>query len=390
MGSSRVIIIVLDGVGCGALPDAGDFGDEGSNTLANTAQAVGGLRLPNLARLGLGSISPVRGVPTQTRPWAAFGKMAERSIGKDSTTGHWELAGVVLSRSFPVFPQGFPKELISRFEAAIGREVLGNVHASGTEIIRELGEEHMKTGRPIVYTSADSVFQIACHVDVVPLDELYRWCRIARELLVEPFHVARVIARPFAGWPGSFYRTPDRRDFSCPPPKPTLVDNVQGAGLPAIGIGKLDDLFAGRGWSETKHSVNNQECLNLLLETLERTGSGLIWTTLVQFDMDWGHRNDPECFARGLEEFDSRLPEVISRLRPDDLLFITADHGNDPTTPSTDHSREFVPLLVTGPKLRQGVNLGTRESFADLGQTAAQFLKVEPTSDGTSFLGQII
>jgi phosphopentomutase len=382
----RVIALLFDGVGCGELPDAGRFGDEGSNTLGNLARATGGLRLPNLGALGLGNTADIRGVEAQVQPTACFGRMAEASGGKDSTNGHWEIAGVISSEPFPTFPAGFPAELLGRFEAAIGRETIGNIAASGTDIIRRLGEEHLKTGRPIVYTSADSVFQVACHEDVIPTDELYRICEAARNLLDGPYRVGRVIARPFTGRPGSFRRTSGRKDFSCPPPAPTLLDNVKAAGRPVIGIGKVDDLFAGRGFTTTHHSVNNAECLTLTVEAMAKTETGLIFANLVQFDMDWGHRNDVANFARGLEETDASLPEILGRLAPDDLLFITADHGNDPTTPSTDHSREYVPLLATGPGIKQAVDLGTRSAFADLGQTAAEFLKVKPTPQGTSFL----
>ncbi|MEO0081939.1 MAG: phosphopentomutase [candidate division WOR-3 bacterium] len=386
---SRVVIILLDGLGCGEMPDAGEFGDEGSNTLANTASAVGGLVLPNLGRLGLGNVTPIMGVPVQDMSEACFGRMAKASAGKDSTTGHWEVAGLIVDQPFPVFPHGFPPEFVSRFEQAIGRKVLGNVAASGTEIIRRLGEEHMRTGWPIVYTSADSVFQIACHEDVVPIQDLYHFCEIARRMLDGPLRVGRVIARPFAGAPGSFIRTHRRRDFSCPPPSPTLLDRVKDAGLPVVAIGKVDDLFAGQGYTETHHSLNNMECMDLVLQVLDGLGRGLVFANLVQFDMDWGHRNDVLGFARGLEEFDRRLPEVIARLKPGDLIFITADHGNDPTTPSTDHSREYVPLLVFGLSIRHGVNLRSRPTFADLGQTAAEFLNVTPCSDGTSFLKEV-
>ncbi|MBM3323921.1 phosphopentomutase, partial [candidate division WOR-3 bacterium] len=367
----RAIILVLDGVGCGALPDAELFHDSGSNTLANLADAVGGLSLPNLGRLGLGNIIPIAGVRAEKQPQACYGRMAEQSQGKDSTIGHWEIAGLVTTEPFPLFPSGFPAELIHAFEQAIGRKVIGNRPASGTMIIEELGREHLKTGRPIVYTSADSVLQIACHEELVPPAELYRMCEKARALCTCPHRVARVIARPFVGAPGRFRRTSGRKDFSCPPPGPTLLDHVRQAGLSVIGIGKIDDLFAHRGFTETHHSVVNDECFNLTTEALARTSAGLIFANFIQFDMDWGHRNDAAGFARGLEGFDARLPELVGRLRSEDILFITADHGNDPTTASTDHSREYVPLLVTGPSLRQGVNLGRRESFADLGQTAA-------------------
>ncbi len=381
----RVVIIVLDGVGCGELPDADRFHDCGSNTLGNLATAIGGITLPNLARLGLGNIVSIPGVPPAERPLASFGKMAERSFGKDSTTGHWEIAGVITEQPFPVFPDGFPRDLIQRFEEEIGRKVLGNIPASGTEIINRLGEEHLRTGAPIVYTSADSVFQVAAHIDVIPVPELYRICEVARRLLDGPYRVARVIARPFAGKPGSFYRTPERRDFSCPPPQPTLLDSVKSAGLAVIGIGKVDDLFAGQGLTETYHTVKNEECLTILNEVLDKSEPGLVFTNLVQFDMDWGHRNDSYSFARGLIEFDRALADILNRLKPDDLLFITADHGCDPTTPSTDHSREYVPLLVYGRMAKPGIDLGTRESFADLGATAAEYLGVKPTPAGVSF-----
>lgn len=387
---SRVIVLLLDGVGCGELPDAADYSDHGSNTLANLAKAVGGLSLPNLAALGLGNITPIQGVPAQAHPRASFGRMAEQSAGKDSTAGHWEVAGLVTDEPFPLFPRGFPPELIESIEKAIGRKTIGNVAASGTEIIKELGEEHLRTGCPIVYTSADSVLQVACHEDVIPPEELYRICRVARELCTGPFRVGRVIARPFTGKPGSFKRTAGRKDFSCSPPLPTLLDNVKEAGQPVTGIGKVNDLFAGRGFTETHHSVSNADCLRLTVEAMEKTRTGLIFTNLVQFDMDWGHRNDTAGFARGLREFDDFLPQITERLAPGDLLFITADHGNDPTTSSTDHSREYVPLLALGPAFRQGTDLGTRSTFADLGRTAAEFLKVKPTPHGTSFLKEIV
>ena len=386
VSDSRVTILLLDGVGCGELPDAADYSDQGSNTLANLAKAVGGLNLPTLAAQGLGNITPIQGVPAQAHARASFGRMAEQSAGKDSTAGHWEVAGLVTDEPFPLFPHGFPPELVRSFEQAIGRKTIGNVAASGTEIIRELGEEHIETGCPIVYTSADSVLQVACHEDVIPPEELYRICQKARGLCAGPFCVGRVIARPFTGKPGSFKRTSGRKDFSCAPPLPTLLDNVKEAGLPVVAIGKVDDLFAGRGFTETLHSLRNAECLRLTVETMEKTRTGLIFTNLVQFDMDWGHRNDPAGFAAGLAEFDVFLPNILNHLDQHDLLFITADHGNDPTTPSTDHSREYVPLLALGPAFREGVNLGTRSTFADLGQTAAEFLKVKPTPHGTSFL----
>jgi phosphopentomutase len=383
---TRAIILLLDGVGCGELPDAAEYGDQDSNTLANLATAVCGLHLPNLTRLGLGNILPIQGVLPAEKPEACFGKMAEQSVGKDSTTGHWEIAGLVTREPFPLFPQGFPPEFIRSLEQAVGRKTIGNKAASGTEIIRELGEEHLRTGCPIVYTSADSMLQIAAHEDVIPPDELYRLCQKARSLCTGRFGVGRVIARPFTGKPGSFKRTSGRKDFSCAPPQPTLLDNVKKAGRPVIGIGKVDDLFAGRGLTETHHSVVNADCQQLTVEAMRKTKAGLIFTNLVQFDMDWGHRNNPQAFAAGLKDFDDFLPNILNRLDRHDLLFITADHGNDPTTPSTDHSRECVPLLALGPGFKQSVDLDTRPTFADLGQTAAEFLDVKPTAHGTSFL----
>ncbi|HDQ99322.1 MAG TPA: phosphopentomutase [candidate division WOR-3 bacterium] len=386
MLSHRAVVLVLDGVGCGELPDAASYGDAGSNTLGNLARAVGGLRLPNLGRLGLGHITDILGVPPASRPAGGHGRMAEASAGKDSTTGHWELAGLVTDRPFDRFPGGFPAEFIRRFEAAIGRTTLGNVAESGTAIIARLGDEHLRTGRPIVYTSADSVFQVAAHEEVIPVEELYRICAVARRMLDREARVGRVIARPFTGRDGEYRRTPRRRDFSLPPHGPTLLDRAREAGHPVVVIGKVDELFAGQGFTESHHTVDNDAALDATLAALGRLDSGLVFVNLVQFDMDWGHRNDPAGFARGLEAFDARLPEVLERLRPGDLLFLTADHGNDPTTASTDHSREYVPLLCVGPGVRPGVDLGTRPTFADLGRTAAAHLGVRPLKHGRSFI----
>jgi phosphopentomutase len=386
----RVIVIVLDSVGVGGAPDAAWYGDQGSNTLANTARAVGGLHLPNLGRLGLGNIIPVAGVPPATTPEGAYGHMTEVSPGKDTTTGHWELAGVILDRPFPTYPHGFPQEIIGEFERRIGRKTLGNYPASGTVIIQELGEEHIRTGWPIVYTSADSVFQIAAHEEVIPLEELYRLCRIAREMLTGDHAVSRVIARPFIGRPGAFIRTEARRDFSLEPPQPTILDRVKGAGLEVMGVGKIEDIFAHRGLTRSNHTGNNEDDLNATLEFIAQDSPGLIFVNLVDFDMLYGHRNDPRGYADALEAFDRRLPEVLAALRPTDLLILTADHGNDPTTPSTDHSREQVPLLVAGPQVKAGVNLGTRKTFADVAATIAELLKVEPPAAGTSFAGEAL
>ncbi|MEO0093207.1 MAG: phosphopentomutase [candidate division WOR-3 bacterium] len=382
----RAIIIVLDGVGVGELPDASQYNDKGSNSLANLAEKIGGLFLPNLESLGLGNIIEIKGIKRQVKLIGSFGKMAEKSPGKDSTSGHWEIAGVILNQCFPIYPKGFPKELIEKFEKAIGRKVLGNIPASGTEIIERLGEEHMKTGYPIVYTSADSVFQIAAHEAVIPVPKLYEMCQIARTLLQGEHCVGRVIARPFIGSPGTFCRT---KDFSLEPPIPTLLDIAKENGYPVIVIGKVDELFAQRGYTKAYHSVNNQECIDLTLNALKENWEGLIFTNLIQFDMDWGHRNDYLAYYNGLKEFDARLPQIIAQLKTDDLLAITSDHGNDPTTPSTDHSREYVPLLIYSKSLKAGVNLGIRDTFADLGQTIAEYLKIPRLANGKSFLKEL-
>ena len=372
---SRAIIIVLDGVGIGELPDAAAFGDQGSNTLGNLARAVGGLRLPNLEKLGLGNIAPIQGVAPQNKPIANFGKMAEKSPGKDSTSGHWEIAGCILDFAFPTYPHGFPPEVLNPFRKKIGRDVLGNKPASGTEIIKELGEEHLRTGNPIVYTSADSVFQIATHERIIPLPQLYEMCHIARGILTGKHAVSRVIARPFIGdGPENFQRTRARRDFSLKPPRKLLQNCARENGLPTIGLGKIDDLYAGVGWEIKIHTTSNAEGMDVLLRQLKEHRNGLIMINLVDFDMLWGHRNNPDGFYRDLQNFDRRLPEFLDQLGDGDLLVITADHGNDPTTPSTDHSREYVPILLYGPGLKQGVNLGIRETFADLGRTIAEGL----------------
>jgi len=385
----RVILIVLDSCGVGELPDASKYGDQGSNTLGNTASAVGGLNLPNLQRMGLGNISSISGVKPQTEPLASFGKMAEVSAGKDSTTGHWEMTGVVLKNPFPVYPDGFPEVLIKKFEKAIGIEILGNKPASGTEIIKELGEEHLRTGKPIVYTSADSVFQIAAHEEKIPVPRLYEICQIARGLLTGENGVARVIARPFVGKPGSFKRTDRRKDFSLPPPEETILDIFQKNGIQVVGIGKIQDLFAGRGIRRSIHTIDNLDAMDKLIKTIEEEKEGMIFINLVDFDMVWGHRNDVKGFAKGLEDFDIRLKTVLSLLQNEDVLFITADHGCDPTTPSTDHSREYVPLLVFGEKSKKGVNLGTRGSFSDVSATLADIFEVQGTGKGKSFWKEI-
>jgi len=363
-------------MGVGELPDAAEYGDAGSNTLGNIARAVGGLNLPHFESLGLGNIAAIEGVQPLPDCQAAWGKMAERSCGKDTTTGHWELMGLITEQPFPVYPHGFPPDLIERFERAIGRRVLGNKVASGTEIIDELGEEHVNTGRPIVYTSADSVFQIAAHEEVIPLDELYRICQIAREMLTGPHGVARVIARPFRGEPGRFFRTTNRKDYSLEPPGVTALDLLVKHGRETTGIGKINDIFAGRGITRYIPSKNNSEGIKNIIDVIDSRVRGLVMANLVDFDTNYGHRNDPHGYSLALEEFDRAIPDMTKRLRDEDILILTGDHGCDPTTCSTDHSREYVPLLVVGKRVRAGTSLGVRESFADLGKTVLELLDV--------------
>lgn len=385
----RVIAIVLDSCGIGALPDAARYGDVGSNTIANTAAAVGGLSLPHLQRLGLGNIAPITGVPPADQPTGAYGKMAEKSEGKDSTNGHWEIMGVILEKTFPVYPEGFPEDLMLEFESRIGRKTLGNKPASGTVIIEELGAEHLRTGYPIVYTSADSVFQIAAHESIIPLDELYEMCEIARVLLHGEHAVGRVIARPFVGQVGSFQRTAQRKDFSLKPPAPTVLDFAQEAGLDVLGVGKVDYLFANQGITDCVHVKDNDEGISQTIVAINSLERGIVLTNLGDFDTVFGHRNNPQGFAGALEAFDHRLPEIQAAMQPDDVLFITADHGCDPTTVSTDHSREYVPLLVGGATVKSGVNLGVRATFADLGATVASLLGLVQPETGKSFAQQI-
>ena len=385
----RAVVIVLDSVGAGELPDAALYADEGSHTLGHIADAQI-LEVPTLAALGLGCAVPLRGVPCPAAPAGAYGLMAERSPGKDSVTGHWELMGVVLDRPFPTFPRGFPPAMVHAFETRIGRAVLGNVVASGTAIIDELGAEHMRTGRPILYTSADSVFQVAAHEQVVPLDLLNDWCRAAYGIAVEGAGLGRVIARPFVGEPGSFRRTANRHDYAMPPQGETLLDRLVAHGHRVTAIGKIGDLFAGRGISEAISTTSDDHGMDILVDRLATIDGGLLFVNLVDFDTLYGHRNDVEGYGRNLERFDRRLADVMARLEKDDLLVVTADHGNDPTTPSTDHSREYVPLLVSGVRVRGGVALGTRPTFADLGQTMAEVFAVAPLAHGTSFLKEIV
>jgi len=386
---SRVTLIVLDSAGVGALPDADRYGDEGTNTFFHCAKETGGLYMPNMARLGLGNILDLPGVPPAAQPAGAYGKMAELSPGKDTTTGHWEIAGLILDRPFPLYPNGFPPELVNVFEERIGRSVLGNKPASGTVIIEELGPEHMRTGCPIVYTSADSVFQIAAHEEIIPLEELYRLCGIARELLTGEHAVGRVIARPFTGQPGSFHRTAGRHDYSLVPTGPTLLDMLIERDLAVLAVGKIEDIFAGKGITRAVHTVDNMDGVDQTIKMMQGSERGLIFTNLVDFDMVYGHRNNVRGYADALEAFDRRLPEILSFLRNDEVLIITADHGCDPTTPGTDHTREYVPLLASGAPVSPGINLGTRETFADLAASIAEMFGFGMPS-GRSFARQIL
>jgi phosphopentomutase len=383
---SRAIAIVMDSVGIGELPDASAYGDQGSNTVGNIARRIP-LRVPTLRSLGLDRVASI-GAATFA-PRGAYGRMAEASAGKDSVTGHWEMMGIVLERAFPTFPNGFAPEIIAEFARLTGRAVLGNRAASGTEIIDELGPEHLRTGALIVYTSADSVFQIAAHEAIVPIPELYRSCEIAYRLVGEGLGVGRVIARPFVGEPGHFTRTANRHDYALPPSGETLLDRVKAASIPVIAIGKIEDLFAGRGITQGIHTVSDDDGMDHVEAQMKAVDRGFIFTNLVDFDAQYGHRNDIAGYAANLERFDARLSALLPRLRGGDLLIVTADHGNDPTTSSTDHAREYVPLLVTGGRVRTGYDLGTRMTFADLGQTLAEVFGVGPIAHGTSFLKEI-
>jgi phosphopentomutase len=388
----RTAIIVLDGLGIGPAPDTAAYGDEGSDTLGNVARAVGGLKLPNLEKLGLGRCrlsAEIPGLAPGVRPTAAHGIAQPASPGKDSTTGHWEICGVLLERAFRTYPNGFPVALLDEFARRTGRGWLGNRAASGTAIIAELGAEHQRSGKWIVYTSADSVFQVAAHEATVPLEELYRACEVAREMLIGEHAVSRVIARPFVGAPGGgdYRRSPHRRDFSLEPVGPTLLDRLAEAGVPRVGIGKVDDLFAARNIS-SEHTPTNADAYRLIERTLDGLATGFVFVNVIEFDQTWGHRNDVAGFHQGLRELDAWVPRLIERLRRDDLVILTADHGNDPTTPSTDHSREMVPVLALGPRV-QPVALGVRRTFADLGQTVAEYFGVARLAAGTSFLGEV-
>jgi len=384
----RVCLIVLDSVGIGALPDAAEFGDAGSHTLGNIYKALGGLELPNLYKMGLGNIEDSR-LPREAAPTAAWGRLAEVTKAKDTTSGHWEIAGLALDKPFTTYPAGFPRHMIEEFERAAGVGTLGNAAASGTEIIKRLGEEHMKTGFPIVYTSADSVFQIAAHEGVIPLQRLYGLCETAYEVIAEKYMIGRVIARPFLGGPGGFYRTENRRDYSLMPPKPTMLDAVSGAGMAVRAVGKIEDIFCKRGITHSSHTTNNRDGINATLDALSAAEGGLIFTNLVDFDMLYGHRNDVRGYADALMYFDGRLPEITAALRDGDMLLITADHGCDPTTPSTDHSREYIPLLAYGKHVKPAA-IGTRATFADIAAAVIEYLGLGTWREGTSFLGEIL
>jgi phosphopentomutase len=384
----RVVWIVLDSVGAGEMPDAAAYSDAGSDTIGNIAR-VRRLNVPNLLRLGLGNLKPIPQLPPAAAPEGAYGRCALASPGKDTTTGHWEMAGIHLSKPFPLFPKGFPPEVMRPFEERIGRSTLGNKAASGTEIIAELGEEHMSTGSPIVYTSADSVFQIAAHEEVIPLWELYRICEIAREILHGPYEVGRVIARPFEGEPGHFKRTPNRHDYAVPPPRGMLLDKLESKSVPVHSVGKIFDVFLGRGIEDQEKTVSNADGMQKTLDEMARFDRGLVWTNLVDFDQQYGHRNDVEGYARALEEFDAWLPRFRAALKDGDMAIVTADHGCDPTTPSTDHSREYTPLLAFGPRVRQSVDLGLRATLSDIGQTVAENFGTS-IENGSSFLKAIL
>jgi phosphopentomutase len=383
----RVIWIVLDSVGIGEMPDAAQYGDYGVDTLGNIAR-LRGLRVPNMARLGLGNIQPLAGIAPSASP-AAYGRCTLASPGKDTTTGHWEMVGIHLEKPFPLYPHGFPSEVMDEFARRVGRGWLGNKAASGTEIIKELGAEHMRTGSPIVYTSADSVFQIAAHEEVIPLWELYKMCETARDILRGPHEVGRVIARPFVGAPGSFTRTANRHDYAVPPPKGMLLDRLEESGVPVHSVGKIFDVFLGRGIQESDKTKNNADGMAKTLDAMQETERGLIFVNLVDFDQQFGHRNDIEGYGSALEQFDAWLPTFEAALGAGDAAIFTADHGCDPTTPGTDHSREYVPLLVTGPKVRSGVDLGLRTTLSDIGQTVAENFGTR-IAQGDSFLPQIL
>ncbi|MDF9760693.1 MULTISPECIES: phosphopentomutase [Peribacillus] len=386
----RIFVVVMDSVGIGEAPDADLFGDKGADTLGHIAEKMNGLKMPTLAKLGLGNIREIKGIDKAQQPLAYYTKMKEASTGKDTMTGHWEIMGLNISTPFRVFPDGFPELLVNELETKMGRGIIGNVPASGTEIIERLGEEHMKTGALIVYTSADSVLQIAAHEDIVPIDELYKICEIAREVtMADEFKVGRVIARPFTGEPGSFKRTPNRHDYALKPFNRTVMDELKDSGYDVLAIGKISDIFDGEGVTESLRTVSNMDGMDKLIQTIEQDFKGLSFLNLVDFDALYGHRRDPEGYGKALEEFDARMPEVLEKLKEDDLLIITADHGNDPVHEGTDHTREYVPLLVYSKQFTEGAELPIRDTFADIGATVAANFDVKMPAFGKNILGDI-
>ncbi len=388
MKVKRVFLLVLDGVGIGELPDAAVYGDVGSNTLGNTARVLGGLNLPNLEEAGLGKLTDIKGVSPDITG-KVYGKIAERSAGKDTTTGHWEMAGLILKKPFPVYPNGFPEDILAEFSQKTGHKIIGNKAASGTEIIKELGAEHLRTGALIVYTSADSVFQIAAHEEIVPLEQQYHFCEIARGILQGDHAVGRVIARPFLGEPGSFYRTPNRKDFSLKPFTHTVLDRLKESGYTVFGVGKIEDIFSWQGLTDSNHTHNNNETLEFVSSLLAKDFTGLVFANCIDFDMLYGHRNDPAGFGKAMEEVDQWLGHNLPKLQPDDILIITGDHGGDPTTQSTDHSREYTPLLIFGPSLPDGIDLGIRNTFADIAASICRWFNLNPWPVGEEFVSQL-
>lgn len=383
---SRVIWIIIDSVGIGELPDADKFGDVGANTIGNIVKSQGDIDMPNMVDMGIGNIDGVDFLEKVDKPAAVFCKCAEISQGKDTTTGHWEMAGIVVDKPFKTFPNGFPKDIIDEFEKQTGRKVVGNKPESGTVILDELGEHQIKTGDVIVYTSADSVFQIAAHEEVIPLEELYNMCKIARKIMSGDNAVARIIARPYIGnKKGNFERTSNRRDYSVDPFKTTVLDNIKGSGLDVIAVGKIEDIFNGKGITEAVHTKDNMDGVDKTLKYIKSNNRGLIYTNLVDFDSKYGHRRDPKGYKKAIEEFDARLSEIIEAMKEDDILIINSDHGNDPTYKGTDHTREYIPVLIYGDRIKKGVNLGVRSSFCDIGSTIADILGVEKTNCGESF-----
>ncbi|MFS4457371.1 phosphopentomutase [Maribacter sp. 2304DJ31-5] len=381
----KVILMVMDSVGIGALPDAHLYNDLGSNTVGNIAKTVPGFQLPNLVKLGLGNISPSLNIASSKNPIGSYGRALEKSIGKDTTTGHWEICGIVLEKAFPTFPNGFPSKIIRTFEKTIKRNIVGNIVGSGTDIINRYGEVHIETGFPIVYTSADSVFQIAMHEKVISLEEQYKICKIARELLRDDFEVGRVIARPFIGVPGNFARTANRRDFSIKPPSATLLDVLKNNKKEVVAIGKINDIFSGSGITNTIKTINNNHGVKETISCIKEDFEGLIFTNLIDFDMHYGHRRNVEGYANCLMDFDAQIPSILNSLGDDDVLIITADHGNDPTASGTDHTREYIPILCYGKQLMEGVSIGTRTSFSDIGATILDAFKIRSELNGVSF-----